>query len=75
MEEQNFVVKGSVILQWWSKKPKTKFYWSDFEDNKNYIDKNEISPEKYYEFDLEADEVEITLYDFINTLEDLIDWL
>lgn len=75
MEEQNFVVKGSVILEWWIKKPKVKLYWSDFDDNKFYVNKEDIKPQKYYEFDLENGEAEITLFDFVDTLEDLNDWL
>ena len=75
MEEQNFLVKGSVILEWWSKKPKIKLYWSDFDDNKFYVKKEEIEIQKYYEFDLEDGEVELTLFDFVETLEELVDWL
>jgi hypothetical protein len=75
MEEQNFLVKGSVILEWWAKKPKVKFYWTDFDDNKFYLKQEEINPQKYYEFDLEEGEVEITLFDFVDAVEDLIDWL
>lgn len=75
MEEQNFVVKGSVILEWWAKKPKVKLYWSDFDDNKFYVNQEDIDPQRYYEFDLEDGEVEITLFDFVDTLEDFNDWL
>ena len=75
MEEQNFVVKGSVILEWWNKKPHTKFFWSDIEENKFYIDQSEINPRRYYEFDLYNGEVELVLIEFADTLEELDDWL
>ena len=75
MEVQYFLVNGSVILEWWTKKPKIKLYWTDFDDNKYYVKREEINPQKYYEFDLEDGEVEITLFDFVDTVEDLNDWL
>jgi len=75
MEDQNFLVKGSIILEWWSKKPKVKLFWTDFDDNKFYLTREEIDPKKYYEFDLEKDEAELTLYDFVDTMEDFLDWL
>lgn len=75
MEEQNFLVKGSVILAWCAKNPKVKLFWTDFDDNRFDLKKEEIDPQKYYEFDFENGAAEITLYDFVDTLEDLEDWL
>lgn len=75
MEEQNFLVKGSIILAWWSQRPKIKFFWTDFDDNKFYITKEEIDAERYYEFDYENNEVEVTLYTFVERLDELADWL
>jgi hypothetical protein len=39
------------------------------------VNKEDILSDKYYEFDLEDGEAEITLFDFVDTLEDLNDWL
>jgi hypothetical protein len=75
MEYQNFVVTGNTVLNWWSKNPKVKFYWSDEDYNKFYITRQDIEPAQYYEFDFENGEVEVIMVEIINSIPELNDWL
>lgn len=75
MIANTFIVKGSVIIERCKTHPSIKLWTEDWDEGKILLQPNEIDTDKYYSFWKDKGEVELAEINFVDSNEELNNWI